>query len=417
MKTNGPIRLLFEERSGTTIKRIYTCPCGKGRIVEEQDYTPGHRDGNAFIDCDSCRKHYSIDFGASSTEWRLYHNYTSYYKEKNNTMVDNDKGDVQMNLDNVFYFKKIVDALYPDEDRPAVDIQSVVDEVRENIKSLSDSDFNEVIISCFIPDLYSGMGKCEKLFTKLTELMVGEWWRRMGGTYRLPTKKSGTEDVELKYNGTSIVCDAKVFRLGRSQKAPNVKDFLKLASVALWIKNLEESGPNHVIGGLVTYSSLHEWESDSEVYEECTNHDTPVVMLPYEVMALLLKYKDRVAISELLKLWNYEDNKVTTSRNKKNYWDYITGFLCDLLSISKEEYLSEMKDYHRRILLAAAEYRRIVQNTVDSVIAAVREDLDRFTSIEEMKEYVANEIVKRDNATALDYLKHIDDFRYYRDQN
>ena len=63
-----------------------------------------------------------------------------------------------MNLDNVFYFKKIVDALYPDEDRPTVDIQSVVHDVGENIKSLNDNDFSEVIISCFIPDLYSGMG-------------------------------------------------------------------------------------------------------------------------------------------------------------------------------------------------------------------------------------------------------------------
>lgn len=322
-----------------------------------------------------------------------------------------------MNLDNVFYFKKIVDEKYPDEDRPAVDIQGVVDEVKNNIKALSDSDFSEVIISCFIPDLYSGMGKCEKLFTKLTELMVGEWWRRMGGTYRLPTKKSGTEDVELKYDGISIVCDAKVFRLGRSQKAPNVKDFLKLASVALWIKNLEESGPNHVIGGLVTYSSLHEWESDSEVYEECTNHHTPVVMLPYEVMALLLRYKDRVTIPNLLNLWNYSENKVVTSRNKKNYWNYITRFICNLLSITESEYISEMKEYHRIILLAVAEYRLSVQNTVDSVKSAVRSDLDRFDDINKMKDYVVNEIVKRDNATALDYLKHIDDFRYYRDQN
>ena len=63
-------------------------------------------------------------------------------------MADNDKGDVQMNLDNVFYFKKIVDALYPDEDRPAVDIQSVVDEVKENVKNLNDTDFSEVIIRC-----------------------------------------------------------------------------------------------------------------------------------------------------------------------------------------------------------------------------------------------------------------------------
>ena len=93
------------------------------------------------------------------------------------------------------------------------------------------------------------MGKREKLFTKLTEMMVGEWWRRMGGDYNLPTKKSGTEDVELKYGNISIVCDAKVFRLGRSQKAPNVKDFLKLASVVLWINNLEKSSGRTVIGG------------------------------------------------------------------------------------------------------------------------------------------------------------------------
>lgn len=198
-----------------------------------------------------------------------------------------------MELSNIFYFKNIVDRYYPDENRPAVDIQAVVSVVKEEIKELPDADFSEVIISCFIPDLYSGMGKCEKLFTKLTELMVGEWWRRMGGAYNLPTKKSGTEDVELICDKISIVCDAKVFRLGRSQKAPNVKDFLKLASVRLWIDNLNDNyRKNHVdrsvIGGLVTYSSLHEWESDSEVYEECTNHDTPVVMLPYEALALLL---------------------------------------------------------------------------------------------------------------------------------
>jgi len=140
-----------------------------------------------------------------------------------------------MNLSNIFYFKNIVDSYYPDENRSPVVTQSVVRKVQESIKSLSDDDFCEVIMSCFIPDLYSGMGKCEKLFTKLTELMVGEWWRRMGGSYRLPTKKSGTEDVELIYDNISIVCDAKVFRLGRSQKAPNVKDFLKLASVRIWI--------------------------------------------------------------------------------------------------------------------------------------------------------------------------------------
>lgn len=326
-----------------------------------------------------------------------------------------------MNLENVFYFKNIVDSYYPDEDRPAVDIQSVVDKVKEDIKSLSDEDFSEVIISCFIPDLYSGMGKCEKLFTKLTELMVGEWWRRMGGDYRLPTKKSGTEDVELIYKEISIACDAKVFRLGRSQKAPNVKDFLKLASVKLWIDNLnngytQKNIDRHVIGGLVTYSSLHEWESDSEVYEECTNHDTPVVMLPYEVLALLLEYKNAINIKDLSILWNYSHNNVVTSRNKANYWNYIRSFICNLIHVSQDDFDISMKEYHRQILLAAKEYRKIVQSTVDQVRQEISIELSRFNQIEHLRAYALKSIEMRDNATALDYLKHIDDFRNYKDQ-
>lgn len=327
-----------------------------------------------------------------------------------------------MKLSNIFYFKNIVDSYYPDEKRPAVVMQQVVGRIRENIKDLSDEDFIEIIISCFIPDLYSGMGKREKLFTKLTELMVGEWWRRMGGQYNLPTRKSGTEDVELIYNSVSIVCDAKVFRLGRSQKAPNVKDFLKLASVRLWIENLNSKYRKHgidrtVIGGLVTYSSLHEWESDSEVYEECTNHNTPVVMLPYEVLALLLKYKNRVNIVDFVKLWDYKANQVRTSRQKNNYWVYVSGFICKLLSLSVEEYNAEMKQYHKDILLAASEYRKIVQNTVNQVKESIFLDLEKFTTMESLRSYALEEIERRDNAVALDYLKHIDSFRYYRDQN
>lgn len=325
-----------------------------------------------------------------------------------------------MNLSNVFYFKNIVDGYYPDE-KPKVKIKSIVAKVKNEIRNLSDSDFIEVMTSCFIPDLYSGMGKREKLFTKLTELMVGEWWRRLGGTYNLPTKKSGTEDVELIYNSISIVCDAKVFRLGRSQKAPNVKDFLKLASVRLWIDNLnakyKKMAVSHsVIGGLVTYSSLHEWESDSEVYEECTNHTTPVVMLPYEVLALLLKYKQRVQITEFVRLWDYAANQVATSRQKNSYWTYVSSFICRLIGISIAEYNDEMKQYHKDILLAAAEYRKIVQNTVDEVKGNISAKLSQYTTIESLRAYALSEIERRDNASALDYLKHIDDFRYYKDQ-
>lgn len=402
--------LLKSKQIGAVEKTTYSCPCGNGYIEEEQDYTPGHRDAFVQICCSRCQRVYAIKYSESGLSW-------SIVKIRDITPMNiQNMGGKSMKLSNVFYFKNIVDAYYPDEDRDAVDIQAIVTNLKTQIQTLSDSDFIEVMISCFIPDLYSGMGKCEKLFTKLTELMVGEWWRRLGGTYYLPTKKSGTEDVELKYEDISIVCDAKVFRLGRSQKAPNVKDFLKLASVALWIKSHEDAG-RKVIGGLVTYSSLHEWESDSEVYEECTNHITPVVMIPYEVMALLLKYKDNVFIPELLKIWNYAENDVVTSRQKDKYWKYITKRICDIAAIDEDIFKQEMKEYHRCILQAVAEYRRIVQETIDATKTAIINELSRFENLDELKEYTATEIVRRDNATAIDYLKRIDDFRRYKDQD
>lgn len=78
------LKLQSSRKDGYVEKNIYACPCGKGRIVEEQDYTPGHRDCIAFLECSYCSKHYYIDFGTSETKWKLVHDYTTYYKKGNN---------------------------------------------------------------------------------------------------------------------------------------------------------------------------------------------------------------------------------------------------------------------------------------------------------------------------------------------
>ncbi len=63
--------LLSENKSSYIVKRVYSCPCGNGIIQEEQDYTPGHRDGFAYLSCDKCKNDYYIDFGSSNTKWSL----------------------------------------------------------------------------------------------------------------------------------------------------------------------------------------------------------------------------------------------------------------------------------------------------------------------------------------------------------
>ncbi|UUM12473.1 hypothetical protein NQU17_02600 [Clostridiaceae bacterium HFYG-1003] len=46
--------------------RIYTteyeCPCGKGRVVYEDDQTPGYKESAILIYCATCREKYEPDY-------------------------------------------------------------------------------------------------------------------------------------------------------------------------------------------------------------------------------------------------------------------------------------------------------------------------------------------------------------------
>jgi len=58
-------------RTGDIIYRTYACPCGRGIIEEEQDYTSGHRDDFASLHCKYCEGKYAVDFGHSGLHWIL----------------------------------------------------------------------------------------------------------------------------------------------------------------------------------------------------------------------------------------------------------------------------------------------------------------------------------------------------------
>lgn len=321
-----------------------------------------------------------------------------------------------MKENNIFLIRKFVDKEISES--TVVDTKMIVSKFTKEIQKISDKDFIEVIISCFIPDTYRDNGKKEKLYTKLAEVLVGEWWHRIGGDFIIPTKKSGTEDVELNYKNQSIVCDAKIFRLGRSQKAPNVKDFLKLASVKLWMENLvkryKEKGKNQTaIGGMVTYSSLHEWEGESEVYQECTNKEIPVVMLPYEVLALLLDFKTNYKLEDLIKLWDYEKQFKTVTKSKEEYWKVIDKFIIGLLKITKEQYEHLISQYRKKIAISVVKYKNIIQKEMEYNYEEIEEKLNSFEAIEDVKEYAKEQIGSYVNKQHKDYLSRIDKFRKF----
>jgi len=77
VSTNQEIKpVLLSQRTERSIKgnivySTYSCPCGRGTIEEEQDYTEGHRSGFAYLKCRYCDKKYYLNFGQSETKWRI----------------------------------------------------------------------------------------------------------------------------------------------------------------------------------------------------------------------------------------------------------------------------------------------------------------------------------------------------------
>lgn len=57
--------------SGVIERYESLCPCGQGKVVEENDRTPGFRDHDHWISCDTCRGEWRFVPGQSVSGWRL----------------------------------------------------------------------------------------------------------------------------------------------------------------------------------------------------------------------------------------------------------------------------------------------------------------------------------------------------------
>lgn len=236
---------------------------------------------------------------------------------------------------NFFFLQNYVDSIFASSS--VIDHEAIATNFQIYIhNNFSDDSFSDLLIcSGFIPDLYKSDSSQETLFSKLTEVLVCEWAQRMGFSSKFIKQKSSYEDVCITLANKVIVCDAKSFRLGRSQAAPNVKDFIKLEDIRKWLSRYQNK-----LGGLVTYPSSHDWSRGSDAYQYCTDRSIPTVMLPYKYLSYLLKYKSYYDTTNIISLWDYNTNfpnilsKNMTGGNRIHYWDKINSTIIQLTNTS-----------------------------------------------------------------------------------
>lgn len=189
-------------------------------------------------------------------------------------------------IDSYDYIENFIAGVHADWSKAPV-TSRIVQLFLSEISCLSAQELSFLVVhSGYIPESYEPDSSAETLYSKLIEALVMEWAKRIGFDQSLlPTRKSSMEDVSIKDDRHVIVCDAKSFRLGRSQGAPNVKDVLKHTDIEKWLSA-------HVgverLGGLIAFPSEHDWKSGSDFYQYTTDKTSPTVCLYYEHLAFFL---------------------------------------------------------------------------------------------------------------------------------
>lgn len=242
----------------------------------------------------------------------------------------------------------------------------------QKIKALSDEDLAFLLLhSGYIPDVYEPDSSQETLYTKLIEVLVCEWAIRVGFTQSVIQKqKSSKEDVTISVNDKVIVTDAKSFRLGRSQAAPNVKDTIKKADYEKWLSAYDE---DKRVGGLITFPSLHNWSRGSDAYLYCTDATEPIVLFFYEHLAFYLLKKIKSA--KLIGLYDdYATVFPNTSKDKTLYFNKVSGYIFN-------EHLKEWSEFSEFAKVMVQErvthaMLKLVQ-TINSIQEKVKEEVEK----------------------------------------
>lgn len=280
------------------------------------------------------------------------------------------------------------------------------------LNGLNDEEFiDKLICTGYIPDVYGKDSSEETMFTKLVEVMTAEWARRMGFYSECVKQKASYQDVNIKICNKIIVCDSKSFRLGRSQAAPNVKDFLKLADISKWLARYPK---DKRLGGLVVYPCKHEWSKGSDAYQYCSDKSTPTLMLPYKYLAFLLAYSNLYNTNDLINLWDFEKlfpsplkNKVT---NKKEYWDKINNEIIKITNTSSE-ILNFFLSYADKLINRYVEYNILYLNDkIKKIKMKKKEELDRLDK-ETLEKKLLDLMIKEDTKDIEQSLKNINRFR------
>jgi hypothetical protein len=258
----------------------------------------------------------------------------------------------------------------------APDTDKMTDEFSQFIKGMDNEDFAFLVFHAgYIPEEYEHDSSQETLYSKLIEALVCEWAIRIGFTDSVLVKqKSSMEDVTIAGAEGVIVADAKSFRLGRSQSAPNVKDTIKQADYAKWQK--AHITKNHTcLGGIITFPELHNWSKASDAYLYTSDKQAPILLMFYHVMAFCLIREDIDSASVAHVFEEFGNIFPTTTKDASGYHASVNAVLfkdcpaelAEFIAFYDDNISEKVDENIKRIDLLISEKTKMVTDRISQV--------------------------------------------------
>lgn len=194
-----------------------------------------------------------------------------------------------------------------------------------------DGFLNVLIHIGIIPESIEHDSTAEKLFSKVSDIVLSRAFREIGLKSDVLTERADSADVIAKstIHDYDLVADAKAFRLSRTAK--NQKDF-KVEALSNWKK---DSNYAILTSPYFQYPSI-----SSQIYAQALNKN--VCLLSWEHLIFLIQ--NNIKESECLNLsalWNFSgfySENCTISRQKDSFLQYFDKHFCDLIDVKIEDY-------------------------------------------------------------------------------
>lgn len=193
-------------------------------------------------------------------------------------------------------------------------IEDVEDLVKKTFTLGGNGLINQLRLCGDIPEIIPHDSSPEKIYSKFTDILLSEFFKRIGLNSNTIKERSGKADVIACLAGTDkcLVADAKAFRLSRTAK--NQKDF-KVNSVSTWKTSEKDSA-------IVVAPIYHLPTKSSQIYLQAINNG--VCILTYTHLSYFLENK--VNIKCFLSVLDHVE-RLLPNKNSNDYWEAINKLL------------------------------------------------------------------------------------------